>query len=133
MTLKQYLIIMSVGAFFCWLAWFFIIGSVDPKEAGIVGFLFFYLSLFLALAGTCAIIGFLIRKKITKDDEVVFRHVKRTFRQGIFISFAVIVGLLLLQAKLLAWWNAILLVILFFVLEGIIFTNRKYNNKDFSV
>jgi len=121
---------MSIGALICWLAWFFVIVSIDPKTAGFLGFGFFYLSLFLALTGTFSTIGFLIRKKIVKNDEVVFHHVKHTFRQGIFISITVIAVMLLLQEGLLTWWNGIMLIILFFILESVVFTNRKYSNKD---
>ena len=128
MTLRLYLILMSVGALMCWLAWFFVLGSVEPEQAGFFGFLFFYASLFLALAGTFSVIGFLIKKIILKNDQIVFHHVKSTFRQGMLVAGIIILGLILLQIKLLTWWNGILLVLLFAAVEGIIFTNRKYNN-----
>lgn len=128
MTLRQYLILMSVGAAICWLAWFFILGSIDPQQAGFFGFLFFYCSLFLALAGTFSVIGFLIKKIILKDDQIVFHHVKSTFRQGMLVAAVIVLGLVLLQTNLLTWWNGILLILLFAVIEGVIFTNRKYNN-----
>lgn len=128
MTLRAYLILMSVGALICWLAWFFILGSIDPKQAGLFGFVFFYCSLFLALAGTFSVIGFLIKKIILKNDQIVFHHVKSTFRQGMLVAGVIILGLILLQIKLLTWWNGILLILLFAAIEGIIFTNRKYNN-----
>jgi len=128
MTLRQYLILMSVGAAICWLAWFFVLGRVDPQQAGFFGFLFFYSSLFLSLAGTFSVIGFLIKKIILKNDQAVFHHVKSTFRQGMLAATVIILGLILLQTKLLTWWDAILLITLFAAVEGIIFTNRKYNN-----
>lgn len=130
MSLRAYLIIMTIGALICWLAWFFVVGSIDPSEAGMIGFIFFYASLFLALTGSFATIGFWIRKRMIKNDDAVFHHVKHTFRQGIIISSTLIIALMLLQAKLLAWWNAILLLLLFFILESVIFTSRKYNNRD---
>ena len=128
MTLRQYLVLMSVGALICWLAWFFVLGSLDPSQAGFFGFLFFYASLFLALSGTFSVIGFLIKKIILKNDQIVFHHVKNTFRQGVLLAMVIILGLILLQVKLLTWWDAILLVMLFAAIEGVIFTNRKYNN-----
>lgn len=129
MTLRQYLILMSIGALICWLAWFFVLGSVDPGQAGFFGFLFFYASLFLALAGTFSVIGFLVKKIILKDDQIVFHHVRSTFRQGVLVATVIILGLILLQTKLLTWWDGILLLALFAAVEGIIFTNRKYNNR----
>lgn len=131
MTLRAYLILMSIGAFICWLAWFFVLVSVNPEQAGFFGFLFFYSSLFLALSGTFSVIGFLVKKIILKNDQVVFHHVKNTFRQGLLAALIVVLALILQQNKLLTWWNAVLLALLFAVMEGIIFTNKKYNNKNF--
>ena len=130
MSLRYYLILMSIGAFICWLAWFFVLHSVDPTQAGFFGFLFFYASLFLALTGTFSVIGFLVKKMILRNDLAVFHHVKSTFRQGMLVSVIVIAGLILLQTKLLAWWSAILLMLIGLIIEGIIFTSRKYKNKD---
>jgi hypothetical protein len=131
MTLRFYLTLMSIGAFICWLAWFFVIGNVDPSQAGFVGFLFFYSSLFLALTGTFSILGFLVKKIILKNDQVVFHHVRTTFRHGMLMAVAIILALILLQTKLLSWWNMLLLIVLLIIIEGIIFTNRKYGNKNF--
>ncbi len=130
MTLRQYLILMSIGAFICWLAWFFVVSSIDPTQTSLFGFLFFYLSLFLALTGTVSVMGFLVKKIILKEDRVVFHHVKSTFRQGMLTAMVIISGLILLQIKLLAWWSAILLVLFFTAVEGVIFTSRKYSNRD---
>ena len=131
MTLRQYLFLMSIGSFICWVAWFFVLGSIDPKQAGVAGFLFFYVSLFLALTGAVSVVGFLIRKRVVKNDDAVFHHVKHTFRQALLISAVIILGLLLLQAKLLTWWIGVMLILLFAIFEGVIFTSRKHNNKDF--
>ncbi len=131
MTLRQYLILMSLCAVLSWVAWFFVVSNTNPNESGTVVFAFFYFSLFLAVVGTISVLGFLIRKAIIKNDEVVFRHVKKTFRQSIVIATLLIITLALLSQELLAWWNGLLLLILFFVLEGVIFTNRKYRNVDY--
>ncbi len=130
MSLRYYLILMSLGALVCWAAWIFVLDNIDPTQAGFFGFLFFYTSLFLALTGTCSVIGFLIKKMILKKDEVVFHHVKSTFRQGTLIALTIISGLILLQTNLLKWWSAIILIVFFSLIEGIIFTNRKYNNRE---
>lgn len=131
MTLRQYLILMSLGAIFCWIAWFFVILNISPEGAGFLGFSFFYLSLFLAIVGTFSVIGFLIRRMILKNDDITFRHVRKTFRQSIIIAFLIVLILFLLSKKLLTWWNAPLLIILFCIIEFVIFTNRKFRNVDY--
>lgn len=122
---------MSIGTAICWLAWVYILGNVDPTETGLAGIFFFYASLFLALTGTFSVLGFVFRRLLVKRGDIVFHHVQRTFRQGIFISLIILLALFLLQFRLLRWWNAILLAALFVILEGIIFTNRKHANRDF--
>ena len=131
MTLRQYLVLMSLGTGLCWIAWFFILFSVDPIQAGRLVFFFFYVSLFMAVVGTFSVLGFLIRRWVVKDDELVFRHVKRTFRQSIFIAAVLIVVLMLLSNRLLAWWNLVLLLGLCIFLEAIVFTNRKFSNRTY--
>lgn len=131
MTLRQYLLMMSIGTIICWLIWVLVVSNIDPVETGLVGSIFFYVSLFLALIGTFSVIGFLIRKKIIKDEVVVFHHVRHTFRQGLLISLLILIALMMLQFKLLTWWTGVLIVLLFLVLESIIFANRKHKNRDY--
>jgi hypothetical protein len=124
MTLKQYLILMSICTLFCWLALALVIYFIDPTEAGFLGFAFFYSSLFLALTGTMSILGFAMRIKFVKD-ELVFRHVVSAFRQAILFSI-LIVGSLFLQSKsLLTWWNIILFILALTVLEFFFISYKK--------
>lgn len=128
MTLRQYLILMTIGTCLCWVAWFFVIFYTSPADGSLFGLIFFYLSFFLAIVGTFSVIGFLIRRLIIKNDEIVFRHVRHTFRQSIIIGILVIMALFLLSQGYLTWWTGLLLIVLFLFVEGILFTNRKYSN-----
>ena len=131
MSLRQYLFLMTAGTTICWVAWIFVIFNVDPENTGGIVFIFFYSTLFLALVGTFSVFGFAMRKMVIKNDAIIFRHVKKTFRQGIFIASAVTILLLLLQNELLTWWNGGLVVVFFLIVEGIMFTNRRYSNEDY--
>ncbi|PIY78796.1 MAG: hypothetical protein COY82_00570 [Parcubacteria group bacterium CG_4_10_14_0_8_um_filter_35_7] len=124
MTLKSYLILMTISTFFCWLAWGVVLFFIDPTQAGFIGLLFFYLSLFLALTGTISLIGFFLRTLILKN-EIVFRHVIISFRQAVFFSM-VIVGSLFLESKdLFTWWNITFLVLFLTVLEFFFISQRR--------
>ena len=129
MGLRSYLILMAIGTILCWVVWFLIIGNINPDQAGIIGLILFYLSLFLSLTGTISVVGFLIRKKIDKNDTVIFHHVRHTFRQGLLLSCLIISALILLQCKILNWLTGMLVVVLFLIIESIIFANRKHKNK----
>lgn len=131
MTLRQYLLVMTVATLVCWLVWVLVLFIYDPYAAGLVGFALFYISLFLSLLGTYSIIGFAIRIKILKKDEIVFRHIKHTFRQGIFFASFATISLIMAQNKVLTWWNFSLLLVFFVFLEGLLFANRKYQNRDY--
>ncbi|MFA6490589.1 MAG: hypothetical protein WCT43_01755 [Candidatus Magasanikbacteria bacterium] len=125
MNLKQYLILMSIGTLLCWVSWIFVIFKVSPVDSGFIGIFSFYLSLFLSIVGTFSVLGFMIRRVILKDDEVVFRHVRHTFRQSIFIATVITIVLILLSNKLLFWWNAIILVVFFIFIETVFFTSSR--------
>lgn len=131
MTLRQYLILMTIGTCLCWIAWFFVILYSSPTEGNLLGLVFFYLSLFLAVVGTFSVIGFLIRRRMIKNDEIVFRHVRHTFRQSIIVALVIVIALILLSINYLTWWTGLLLALLFLFVEGILFTNRKYSNGDY--
>ena len=131
MTLKQYLLIMAAATTVTWLIWLTVILYFDPATAGAMGFTFFYASLFLSVLGTFTLASFFIQTRIIKNEEAIFRHIKKNFRQGFIFSAFCIIVLLLAQFKLLTWWNFALLVILYAFTEGLIFTNRKYQNQEY--
>lgn len=127
MTLKNYLILMSLVTAVCWGAFAFVAGLVDPSRTNWLGFFLFYLSLFLALAGTFSLIGFLFRFIVFKG-EVAFRAVKLAFHQSFIFSFFAILLLFLAANDLLTLFNFWLLAILFLVLEFFVASNRKTHN-----
>ena len=113
MSLRLYLWIMSLGTFFCWVAWFFVIIKLAPEEAGF------------------SVLGFLFRLLRLKNDQLVFRHVRHTFRQSILIGVFLISLLMLKANEAITWWIVTLLLLLLFLIEAILSTRRKFNNVDY--
>lgn len=124
MTLRQYLILMSISTFFCWIIWVLALYLIDPTATGFLGFAFFYLSLFLAMTGSLAVLSFLVRMKFNKD-ELIFKNVTTSFRQAIMLSFLVIGSLFLKSKNLLTWWNIIFLILALTVLEFFFISYKK--------
>jgi len=122
---------MSLGTLMCWIVLFVVLGNVDPTESGSLGFVFFYLSLFLSLTGTFAVIGFFIKEKFSKSEVVIFKHVRRSFQQGVLISGLLVISLFMLQFKFLNWLTGVLLIIIFLIIESIVSANRKFKNQDY--
>ena len=106
-----------------WGAFLLVVNAINPENAGILGFTLFYATLFLALAGLAALIGFYLRFKILKE-RLVFNLVKIAFRQSFLFAFLIVASLLLLSQKLLSWTNLILLIIILGLAEFIMIGYR---------
>ncbi len=116
MTLKKYLLIMSITTAICWLIWTYVLWMINPVLTNWIGFVLFYSSLFLALIGTGAIFGFAVRF-IALKKELAFRLVKESFRQSFLFALLIIISLILLSYNLFTWLNLILLIFGLSVLE----------------
>ena len=109
MSLRQYVIFMLAGTVLCWVAFGLVVMNLNPIEASWPVFVFFYLTLFLALVGTFALLGMAFRLFILRH-EVVFRQVMIAYRQAFSFSFIVVMALFLQSQHLLFWWSLFLLV-----------------------
>jgi hypothetical protein len=115
---------MSITTIVCWIGWVYILFTVNPEVTNRIGFLLFYLSLFLALTGTAALIGFIIRF-IALKQELAFRIVKEAFRQSFLFSALIIISLMLVAKDLFSWLNLGLLIMGLSVLEFFLISYEK--------
>jgi hypothetical protein len=109
MSLRLYLVGLMFSTIFCWACFVLILFYVNPDEAGFVGFLAFYLSLFFALTGTFSLIGFYLRVWLSRN-EILFKHISPAFRQGFFLALILVISLVLQAFRILTWWDGLLLV-----------------------
>ncbi|OGL73689.1 hypothetical protein A3D72_02105 [Candidatus Uhrbacteria bacterium RIFCSPHIGHO2_02_FULL_57_19] len=123
MTFRQYSIVMSLVSLVAWAGWIAVLFLVDPLSAGSLALLLFYFSLAAALVGTLSLFGLLIRLAVfRRRDTVLSKEVSAAFRQSMMIT-ALLVGSLILQRfRLLTWWNSLLLVLVFGLVELFLFT-----------
>ena len=126
MTLRSYLIIMAIATLVCWGALAFIVFTVNPDATNWIGFLLFYISLFLAVAGTASIVGFVVRF-IALRRELATQAVREAFRQSFLFSILIVAILLMLAYHLFTWLNLILLVVGLSVLE---YFMLNYNTRN---
>ena len=124
MTLKNYILAMSVLTAICWGIFVFIAGTINPFSTNWLGFLLFYISLGVALIGTSSILGLILRFFFAKD-EAVFNSVKNSFRQSFLFSLFIISLLILKSANYFSWLNLILLIIIFTILEIFLSSKKK--------
>ena len=117
MTLRQYLLIMSLGTILSWGAVGLIMRTFYPTDIQSTVLIIFYISLFLALVGTFSLAGFILRIFLLKQQLLVSRHVAISFRQGILLALLLIVALILQSKSMLSWWSALLAVLALTILE----------------
>ncbi len=130
MTLKSYLFIMTLATILCWASFVIVINVINPETTNWLGMFLFYLSLFLSLAGTISIIGFLARFGFLKH-EMAHQSVRAAFRQAFLISIFIIISLLLLSYNLLTSLNVLFLTIGLSVIEYFLlsYNSEEENNK----
>ncbi len=125
MTLKKYLFLMIFATLMCWGGLIMVLLFINPYEADVVGFLFFYTALFLSLAGFFSILGFVFRW-LLKKNEFVYNQVKIALRQALLLALLLVMVLFLQAKHLLVWWNVILLILLLSGVEyGFIIKENK--------
>lgn len=117
MTLRQYLAVMSLGTALCYSAWYLVLLQTNPVTGGLFALLFFYATFFLALVGTFAVVGFAVRVWLLKQEDVIFRHVRKTFRQGVLFALFVCISLVLKRTGLFNVWMISLALVLVVLLE----------------
>ncbi len=117
MPLKDYLILMSVASGVAWGSWLYVLLQVDPLEAGIVGIILFYVTLFASLVGTLAILGSVYRVILRKRQQLVTREVRIAFRHSVMVSIGSIFALILSTKNLLSWITCLFLFAVIGLLE----------------
>ncbi len=116
MTLRNYLLGMTVGTVLCWLSFCLVVFYLDPTLGAVSSFIFFFASLFFSLVGTFTLFGYYFRKWKT-HDEILFAHIGPAFRQGLLLSSTIIIILILSALKILTWWNLLILLCVVILLE----------------
>ncbi len=124
MTLKNYLIVMGVMTAVCWGVFILMLNFIDPTVTNWLGFMLFYVALFLALSGTAALVGFIIRFVALRRG-LAFYAVATAFRQSFLFALFIVIALFLLSANLFTWLNLILLLIIFSILELFVASYKK--------
>lgn len=125
MTLRQYLVIMTLATLLCWGAWGFVLFQVDPFQASALSFAFFYTSLFLSLLGTLSFAAFAGYYFLSREKLPMYRYVQKSFRDACIISILAGAVLYLQAEGWLTLWNGTLLVTLLFILLLFFITNRR--------
>lgn len=82
----------------------------------------------MGVLGGFTFIAILVKKTVLKNEEIVFRQIRKIFKQAFVFSLLVVFIFYLSHAGLLNWLTFLLIVFFYLIYEGIIFTRKE--NKD---
>lgn len=126
MSLRSYLhtVIGVCLASFSFL--FLVIYNFTPDMGWIFTFLF-YSTLFLSLLSSLFLINFAIRLiRFYKNQKVLGREINKAFQLSLCTSLIAIIMLLLQSFRILTWWNAAILILIFLLIQYILRFSRTY-------
>lgn len=130
MTVRIFVIGSFLTAVLSWAIWAAIVSFLDPLKAGMLGYVLFFLVLFLALASTGALAGYGVRRLVMPEQLSAYT-VRVALRQGLLISLFFNVLLLLHLIKLYRWWIAVITIALFLVSELVFLSFDRTVNQRF--
>jgi hypothetical protein len=106
MGLRAYLSLIGLGTLLSWFAWAVVLVMMNPDESGWFGFVMFYVSFGIAIAGTLTLILSIIRIYVMRRN-VVEREVRVSFRHAIMFACIVIASLALTASGHFSSWYMI--------------------------
>lgn len=97
------------------------ITQLNPYMAGAIGFILFFMSLFVLLSSVVAVIGYVIRRLIFPRHFPTYL-VRTSVRHGLMTGLFVDILLFLQLLRLYRWWISIIVIAIFISFELIFFS-----------
>jgi hypothetical protein len=116
MSHNKYIAIIAGSGLLAWIGWLLVYFKLSVYQTLGLSLSFFYVTLFIALSATFAVLGFYFRVWLFKN-EIFYRHINVALRQGIFLSLITVFCLIFQMMKVLSWWSGLLLVVIAVLLE----------------
>lgn len=130
MTVRVFFIGSLITTIISWAIWAAIILWLDPLSAGWLGYVLFFLVLFLAVASTSGIIGYVVRRIITPQQLSAYA-VRVALRQGLLLGAFLDILLFLQLTRLYQWWIAVIVIVLFLSIELVFLSfDRVFNQRS---
>lgn len=115
MSIKAELWGLVISGLLCWIGFVMTVVGSNPGT-GTAALASFYISLFIGILSLLTVAGYAVRY-YRSHSEAKYRAMQTSFRQGVLAS-GVVIGLLLMQsARLLAWWDILLLIVIVTLVE----------------
>ena len=119
---------MGTATLVAWVLTAIIVLSVNPFTAQAVVVAVFYLTLFLAVAGTFALAGFVLRLGVLGKKKLVSFQVFIAFRQAMLLA-GLVVALLFLRSRGQLNWLTILAALAVLTVVEFIFISVRFKRR----
>lgn len=116
MSLTAYIWSLILSTVLALGAWLFVLFIIDPYEAGIIGQIFFYFSLWLFLMGMLVNILVWLRVRFLGGENAI-ETMGLSFRQGLLLALLVVSIIMLNAYNYYTWWICLLILAGIFLIE----------------
>jgi len=116
MTVRTFLLGSVVAILISWAVWLLVLFWMNPLTTGTLGFVLFFLTLFLVIASSTALVGYGLRRLVAGSQLPTY-SVRYSLRQSVLLGLLVNVNLLLQLTRLLRWWLVLIIIAVFISIE----------------
>lgn len=124
MNLRTFLWIVAIETLLSLGVLVAVVVFIDPVASGMAGLGLFYASTFFFISGLFVWLLSWVRGRHTGAEELPER-IGVSFRQGILLGILTVVMLILQGARVLVWWVALIVGIVFLFLEMMFLFKRR--------
>jgi Ca2+/Na+ antiporter len=101
-----------------------VVTQLDPEDAGAIGYILLFLSLFITTASAAGLVGYTIRRLLVRQQFPAYA-VRTSLRQALTIGGFTSLLLFLQLLRLYRWWIALGLIALLTCLEVVFLSYGK--------
>ncbi len=131
MSLKTYLVGISISTFLCWSAFFLTVTNIDPFTADSSGLASFFISFFLGILGLTILVMMYIRSRMYSVAEL-YEKMPVLVRQSFLVSFGFTAVLWMQSMRVFRWWTGLMLLIILILIE-ISFYTHKFSFEQYGI
>lgn len=110
MTLRNFIFAMVLGTLLAWGAWVVVLIGISPLQAGMTGFLLFYVTLAAALVGSMTLFMTFVRLVVMRRKQVPVREIQTAFRHAVLFAIVAVSSLALSANGALQTWHVVALI-----------------------
>ena len=129
MTVRLFVVGSLIAAVFGGGSLALTIAQLNPEKAGTIGFVLFFLSLFVATTSIMGLLGYGVRRLVLPRVFPTYL-VRTSVRQGIMLGAFFSILLFLQLLRLYQWWIGLIIIAVFISFELIFLSYDRANRRQ---